>query len=52
MPARVLAGDQQRQLERVCQSEPREVLGRRLGAHQVPALERPAEDLVVALGAA
>jgi hypothetical protein len=37
---------------RLSESEPGKLLGRRLGARQVPALERPAEDLVVALGAA
>jgi hypothetical protein len=33
-------------LEGVSEFEPRELLGRRLGADQVPALERPAEDRV------
>jgi hypothetical protein len=42
----LFAGDQERQLERVCEPEPRELLGRRLGAHQVPALKGPAEDRV------
>jgi hypothetical protein len=46
VPARLFAGDQERQLERVCEPEPRELLGRRLGAHQVPALKGPAEDRV------
>jgi hypothetical protein len=44
MSARILAGDQQRQLERVCEAKPREFLGCRLRDEQVPVLERSPED--------
>jgi hypothetical protein len=51
VPARLFAGDQERQLERVGEPEPGEFLGCRLGAHQVAALERSPEDRVgMALG--
>ena len=46
MPAWFLAGDQERELERIGQPEPGKLLGRRLGAHQIPALKRPREDRV------
>jgi hypothetical protein len=49
MPARILASDQERQLERV--GEAADLLRRRLGDHQVLALESSAEDSSgVALG--
>ena len=44
MPARILARDQQRQLERLREAEPADLLRRRLGDEQVAALERSAED--------
>ena len=46
MPAGVFAGDQERQLERIREPEPGKLLGRRLGAHQVPAFECSAKDRV------
>jgi hypothetical protein len=46
MPARILARDQDRQLERVGEVERREFPRRRLGDEQVAALECPAEDRI------
>lgn len=39
-------GEPQVLFNRLSESEPRQFLRRHLGAHQVPALERPAEDRV------
>jgi hypothetical protein len=39
--ARILERDQQRQLERFDQADPADLLRRRLGDEQVPALKRP-----------
>jgi hypothetical protein len=46
MPARILARDQDRQLERVDEVERRELLRRSLGDEQVAVLERPAKDRI------
>jgi hypothetical protein len=43
-PARVLARDQQRQLERIAQAQPADLLRGRLRDEQVPALECSAKD--------
>jgi hypothetical protein len=39
MPARILARDQDRELERIAESDLRELLRSRLGSKQVPALK-------------
>jgi hypothetical protein len=44
MPARILAGDQDRQLQRVGEADPKKLLRRRLGNGQVAALDCPLED--------
>jgi hypothetical protein len=44
MPARVLARDQDRQLESLGEAYPKELPRRRLSDGQVPALDRPSED--------
>jgi hypothetical protein len=44
MPARFFAGDQERQLERLVEADPADLLRRRLRDEQVPALERSAEE--------
>jgi hypothetical protein len=44
MPARLLAGDQQRQLKRVCEPEPGEFFCGHLGTRQVAAFQRPPKD--------
>jgi len=46
LAARVLAGDQHRQLERVEQGQLRELFRRRHGRDHVPALDRLLEDSV------
>jgi hypothetical protein len=46
MPARILASDQERQLECFSEADPADLLRRRLGNDQVPALERSAKDWV------
>ena len=43
MPARILACDQDRQLESIGEVERRELLGGRLGNEQVAVFERPAK---------
>jgi len=44
MPARVLASEQDRELERIAEADAEKLLHRRLSDRQVPALERSAED--------
>ena len=44
MPARILAGDQNRQLERIGQADAQKLPRRRLGHSQVAALDCPPED--------
>jgi hypothetical protein len=44
MPPRLLASDQQRQLERLGEAYPAYLLGRCLGDDQVSVLERSAEN--------
>jgi hypothetical protein len=44
LPARILARDQQRQLERLGEADPSDLLRRRLRDEQVPALERSTKD--------
>jgi len=46
MPARILASDEKRQLERLGEADPSDLLGRRLGNERVAVHERPAEDRV------
>jgi len=44
MPARILAGDQDRQLERIGEADAQKLPRRRLGDGQVAALDRTPED--------
>jgi hypothetical protein len=44
MPARVLARDQDRQLECIAEADPEQLPRRRLGDGQVAALDRPSKD--------
>jgi hypothetical protein len=46
MPARIIARDQDGQLERIAEIDLRELLRSRLGSEQVPALQRFLEDPV------
>lgn len=46
VPARIIAGDQDRELERVLEAERRQLLRRRFGDEQVLALDCAAEDRV------
>jgi hypothetical protein len=44
VPARILPGDQHRQLERLAEADPADRPGRRLSNWQVPVLDCPAEN--------